>query len=1203
MKKSIFFSIVLTMLLFLGIFGIVDAKAETSNSFDFTIDGGLTGENNSFTLTSSKGIAYTRVSNVDLTSDVYVSIKFASKSVTNLDVFAYDGATNSYTEAAYKVTTDNKYDNLVEFQSYHDGEFTICTVDITDEVSAITEITYIKYVFRGATDDTLDILDFVITTDGVHGFDTSSSAGGDVEQPVEPETPTENDYNFVVDKGATEENGVLTFTSDKAYVTTQVSNVDLSQALFISIKIAGVSNLDVRVTGKDANGEVVSSDIVYKLATDAWNKTEYEVYGENDFIIMSATTGGYLVNGADGFVGIVDLTSITLILRGSTGTVAEILDFAITTDGVHGFDTTVSTPEEPEQPVEPETPTETAYNFVAGSGVTGENNVFTLTSSYGNVTTAVSNVDLSQSLIISVKIAGITNMDIHVTGKDANGQEITEEIVYKLATDAWNKTEYEVYGDNEFIIMSATTGGYLINGASGFVGIVELTSITLELRGSTGTVAEILDFAITTDGVHGFDTTVSEPEEPVEPEETPVFNVTEVVGATSNENLYTMTSTRTSIYVEGFKNVGVDAVYVSIKFIMNNVENFDIKFVGYNAAGELVEGTGVAGISLTNKPWNATELTNYEEYAVVTAYIHSEMAKSEIVELVKVCIYIRGAEGSTYELIDLVVTADGKHGFELPMSMSEPKSDGLSSIEKTEEGYEFNYNNDTPGWHSATIEFNNYKPIYDVLNIQLYVNPNASIGIYLHYGTDKVKLIDHWSSKSVFAEGGLINLSYSLEDLGIKNATLTKIVFYLDCDTDYTTNTGDQTVKLLKLQLVNMESIIAAEKEAAKAEVIAAIGTYEIDSTNYVAAIEAATTLELIAAAKEAALVEIETTIASIEAAKKLEKAKNSSILMLEEFIIGYEEYINITEYVAQIEAATTEEEVKSIFNAARAYVLDKIDEVDAANSLNKAKADAKKELALYKEASDYREAEQAQLAAAIEAGNVAIEAAETEAIVAEVLAAAKTTIDALKTKAQYEAEEAEAAVKALAAAKEAAVAELASYKAAADYREAEQAQLAAAIEAGNTAINAAATEVAVAEALAAAKTTIDALKTKAQYEAEEAEAAAQALAAAKTNAIAQIVAAIGSYAIDKATYESSINAATSVEAVATALESALADIQTKKAAIDEQNKPSENPGETPSDDPQAPASKGCFGSLVPSILGMVTLLGACIVVKRRKEE
>ena len=88
----------------------------------------------------------------------------------------------------------------------------------------------------------------------------------------------------------------------------------------------------------------------------------------------------------------------------------------------------------------------------------------------------------------------------------------------------------------------------------------------------------------------------------------------------------------------------------------------------------------------------------------------------------------------------------------------------------------------------------------------------------------------------------------------------------------------------------------------------------------------------------------------------------------------------------------------------------------EAAAALAQAKADAKTELAAYKNAADYRPAQQTELADAITAGNNAIDAAADLDAVATALANAKAAIDAIKTDAELTAEEAAAA---LAAAKE----------------------------------------------------------------------------------------------------------------------------------------------------------------------------------------
>ena len=254
-----------------------------------------------------------------------------------------------------------------------------------------------------------------------------------------------------------------------------------------------------------------------------------------------------------------------------------------------------------------------------------------------------------------------------------------------------------------------------------------------------------------------------------------------------------------------------------------------------------------------------------------------------------------------------------------------------------------------------------------------------------------------------------------------------------------------------------------------------------------------------------------------------------------------------ITAANATIDAALTFDEIHGLVAGAKAEI-DKLKTAEQyrVEELANAKTEAKAELAEYKSADLYREAEQAQLAKAIEDGNAAIEAATTTDAVATALSDAKLVIDAIKTKAEYEAEEAQL----LADAKVAAKAELAEYKSADLYREAEQSQLAKAIEDGNTAIEAATTTDAVATVLADAKAVIDGLKTKAEYEAEE---AAKALADAKAAAKAELEGykSVDDYRTDEgAKYletidnaKNAIEAATTTDAVASALADAKATI------------------------------------------------------------
>ena len=165
-----------------------------------------------------------------------------------------------------------------------------------------------------------------------------------------------------------------------------------------------------------------------------------------------------------------------------------------------------------------------------------------------------------------------------------------------------------------------------------------------------------------------------------------------------------------------------------------------------------------------------------------------------------------------------------------------------------------------------------------------------------------------------------------------------------------------------------------------------------------------------------------------------------------------------------------------------------------AAEELATAKNTAKSQLDTYKDASNYRDEQKAELTAAIEAGKRKIdEAADLEGV-SIALANAKAVMDGIKTDAQLSEE----AAAALAKAKEDAKTELEGYKNAEAYRPEQQTELESAIAAGKQAIDEAADLESVSKALTDAKSAMDGIKTDAQLTEEE---TAAALASAKDDA------------------------------------------------------------------------------------------------------
>ena len=159
------------------------------------------------------------------------------------------------------------------------------------------------------------------------------------------------------------------------------------------------------------------------------------------------------------------------------------------------------------------------------------------------------------------------------------------------------------------------------------------------------------------------------------------------------------------------------------------------------------------------------------------------------------------------------------------------------------------------------------------------------------------------------------------------------------------------------------------------------------------------------------------------------------------------------------------------------------------AEELAVAKEKAVAEMENYKNANDYREEQQKELAEKVSAAKEAINNAENKEGVAESLKAAKSGIDIIKTDAQLKEEEQavkEKAAKELAEAKTNAIAEIENYKNANDYREEQQKELVEKVSAAKETINNAENKEAVAEFLKAAKSGIDTIKTDAQLNTKE---------------------------------------------------------------------------------------------------------------------
>lgn len=197
------------------------------------------------------------------------------------------------------------------------------------------------------------------------------------------------------------------------------------------------------------------------------------------------------------------------------------------------------------------------------------------------------------------------------------------------------------------------------------------------------------------------------------------------------------------------------------------------------------------------------------------------------------------------------------------------------------------------------------------------------------------------------------------------------------------------------------------------------------------------------------------------------------------------------TEAIRAIDSAATTgavSEAVAVFTDAVSEAVD-----NRMTMLNQIKANAKTTLENYKNPDNYRNKERTDLENAVTAGKVEIDAADNAQAVAQALADAKATIDALnlKTAAQYDAEE-------LTGAKDTALAELSEYSED-NYREADKTKFNAALDQGRENINAAADTDEVAAALREAKAAIEKIKTAAELDTEEGNTLNAAKAKAKS--------------------------------------------------------------------------------------------------------
>lgn len=276
-----------------------------------------------------------------------------------------------------------------------------------------------------------------------------------------------------------------------------------------------------------------------------------------------------------------------------------------------------------------------------------------------------------------------------------------------------------------------------------------------------------------------------------------------------------------------------------------------------------------------------------------------------------------------------------------------------------------------------------------------------------------------------------------------------------------------ETAKTQLAEYKNSEDYREAEKKVL-AEAVKA-GKEAIEKAKNKAEVE-----EQLAKAK-AEIDKIKTDAQLTDLEKEAAKAVDDKIDSIEK-PINVESKNEIDEARAAYEKLTDKEKafvtkLSELEAAEKAY-----EEALKTQELDKVKETLKKQLEEYKNPELYREAEQKKLAEEVKKGKMEIEKAKDADAANKAFETAKKAIDDLKLKTAAEYEQGE-----LTEFKEKAKTQLAEYKKAEDYREAEKKILAEAVKVGKEGIEKAKSKEEVEAQLAKAKAEIDKIKTDAQ--------------------------------------------------------------------------------------------------------------------------
>ena len=276
--------------------------------------------------------------------------------------------------------------------------------------------------------------------------------------------------------GATREGNVFTMTSSRTYIHLDGSGVDVTKEAYLSVKFTanGIQNFDVVAYGKDANDGDVQVDVISGVVLgeySKWNTKEHKVF--NSFTVSTSSIHGDMQR-----VGFAQLNYLEIKVRGTEGNTFELMDYIITTDGVHNFDLTDdSGSEDGEDTTDPEVPVKPVYTFKSNtSGIVFDGNVGTFKSTelkYGGISTEFTPVTDITSIYYSMKFRATGVTTLQTVAYDSTGAYSYCGNIYPSKGSKVTIADYE----EGFTVITANMSSYLAAN-----GLIDLAKITFNIQ-------------------------------------------------------------------------------------------------------------------------------------------------------------------------------------------------------------------------------------------------------------------------------------------------------------------------------------------------------------------------------------------------------------------------------------------------------------------------------------------------------------------------------------------------------------------------------------------------------------------------------------------------------------------------------------------------------------------------------------------------